>query len=361
MASPQESASSALRLQRVLEELVFTERDYVRSLSYILTHYLPLLDRPDIPQDLRGKRGIIFGNLEKLYDFHSHYFLPELEACHREPAMVARCFLRHSDSFGLYALYSKNKPQSDALILHRRHDIFKRKQQELGDMMDLSSYLLRPIQRISKYSLLLQDMLALAGSYRPKDMIQDTLLASSVCTQSVCGPAAYVPDLTSSERERERSEIQAAADLVRFQMRHGNDLLTMDAIQECDVNLKEQGQLIRQDEFTVFFRKKKCVRRIFLFEDLILFSKTKRTDIGNDVYVYKQSFKTSDIGMTHNSNVSSLCFEIWFRRRKSEDTYTLKASSMEVKKAWTTDLEKILWDQAAHSRGCSISTTMYLI
>lgn len=57
------------------------------------------------------------------------------------------------------------------------------------------------------------------------------------------------------------------------------------------VNLKEQGQLVRQDEFTVFFRKKKCVRRIFLFEDLILFSKTKRTDIGNDVYVYKQSFK----------------------------------------------------------------------
>lgn len=83
------------RLQRVLEELVFTEREYVRSLGYILTHYLPLLDRPDIPQDLRGKRSIIFGNLEKLYDFHSHYFLPELEACQRDPAMVARCFLRH--------------------------------------------------------------------------------------------------------------------------------------------------------------------------------------------------------------------------------------------------------------------------
>ena len=97
----------------------------------------------------------------------------------------------------------------------------QRKQQELGDRMDLSSYLLRPIQRISKYSLLLQDMLSLAGSYRPKDMIQDTQVS--------------VPDLTSSERERERSEIQAAADLVRFQMRHGNDLLTMDAIQDCDV------------------------------------------------------------------------------------------------------------------------------
>ena len=67
--------------------------------------------------------------------------------------------------------------------------------------------------------------------------------------------------------------------------------LTVTLLHFYQVNLKEQGQLIRQDEFTVFFRKKKCVRRIFLFEDLILFSKTKRTDIGNDVYVYKQSFK----------------------------------------------------------------------
>ncbi|XP_072304886.1 uncharacterized protein KIAA1755 homolog isoform X2 [Eucyclogobius newberryi] len=336
-----DSSSHSLRLQRVLEELLYTEREYVRSLGYILTHYLPLLDRPDVPQDLRGKRAIIFGNLEKLFDFHSHYFLPELEACQGEPALVARCFLRYSESFGLYALYSKNKPKSDVLILHRRHDIFKKKQQELGDHMDLSSYLLRPIQRISKYSLLLQDMLSLVGS-------------------SLCGPSVYVPEYTRAERERERADIQAAADLVRFQMRHGNDLLTMDAIRDCDVNLKEQGQLIRQDEFTVTFRKKKCVRRVFLFEELILFSKTKKTDVGNDVYVYKQSFKTSDIGMTHNSSLSGLCFEIWFRRRKSEDTYTLRAASVEVKRAWTLDLERILWNQANHSREMRLQERVFM-
>uniref|UniRef100_A0A8C6PT95 Pleckstrin homology domain containing, family G (With RhoGef domain) member 4 n=2 Tax=Nothobranchius furzeri TaxID=105023 RepID=A0A8C6PT95_NOTFU len=348
LSGPQANISSSLRLQHVMEELVFTEREYVRSLAYILTHYLPLMDRLDIPQDLRGKRGVIFGNLEKLHDFHSHYFLPELEACERQPSAVARCFLRHSESFGLYALYSKNKPQSDALILHRRHDIFKKKQQELGDMMDLSSYLLRPIQRISKYSLLLQDMLALVSSRRPK------------APPGVCGLAAHASDLTCTETDRESADIQTAADLIQFQMRHGNDLLTMDAIQDCDVNLKEQGQLIRQDEFTVFFRKKKCVRRIFLFEHLVLFSKSKRTDVGNDVYVYKQSFKTSDIGMTHNSGMGSLCFEIWFRRRKSEDTYTLKASGIEVKQAWTTDLERILWDQAAHSRELRLQERVFM-
>lgn len=93
--------SATRRLQRVLEELVLTEREYVRSLGYILTHYFPLLDRPDIPQDLRGKRGVIFSNLEKLYHFHGHYFLPELEACQRDPAMVARCFLRHVSGHSL--------------------------------------------------------------------------------------------------------------------------------------------------------------------------------------------------------------------------------------------------------------------
>lgn len=133
---------------------MLTELEYVRSLRYILTHYLPLLARSDVPPDLRGQRGRIFGNLEKLYDFHGNYFLQELEACRTEPFRVGRCFLRHVSSsdlvlmfcekkvkinnvlchfdkpfhaqrenFGLYALYSKNKPQSDALI--QQHKFFK--------------------------------------------------------------------------------------------------------------------------------------------------------------------------------------------------------------------------------------------
>lgn len=81
-----------------MEELLLTELEYVRSLGYILTHYLPLLARPDVPPDLRGQRGRIFGNLEKLYDFHCNYFLQELEACRTEPPRVGRCFLRHVSS-----------------------------------------------------------------------------------------------------------------------------------------------------------------------------------------------------------------------------------------------------------------------
>ncbi|RXM94044.1 Pleckstrin homology domain-containing family G member 4B [Acipenser ruthenus] len=309
-----------------MEELLLTERDYVRSLGYIITHYFPEMERLDLPQDLRGQRGLIFGNLEKLYDFHRHFFLKELEGSLKEPLRVGRSFLRHKESFGLYALYSKNKPRSDALLINYAQDFFKNKQLELGDKMDLLSYLLKPVQRISKYNLLLQDMV------------------------KKCGP----------ERGRERAELQAALEVVRFQLRHGNDLLAMDDIHDCDVNMKEQGQLIRQDEFLVSYRKRKCFRHIFLFQDLILFSKTKKTEVGNDVYLYKQSFKTSDIGMTHNAGDSGLCFEIWFRRRKSQDTYTFQAASAEVKDAWTKDLERILWEQALRNREIRMQERVFM-
>lgn len=76
------------------------------------------------------------------------------------------------------------------------------KQVELGDKMDLASYLLKPIQRMSKYALLL------------KDLIKE-------CSQS---------------QEQELSDLRTAEELVKFQLRHGNDLLAMDAIRGCDVS-----------------------------------------------------------------------------------------------------------------------------
>ncbi|KAJ8400562.1 hypothetical protein AAFF_G00393310 [Aldrovandia affinis] len=325
-ANAEENDNSALKLQRIAEELLATEREYVRSLGYIVAHYVPELERPDVPQGLRGQRACIFGNLEKLHDFHRHSFLGELEGCASDPCRAGRCFLRHKESFALYALYSKNKPQSDTLLIQHGHDFFKQKQAELGDKMDLWSYLLKPVQRISKYSLLLQDMVR------------------------ECGP----------RRARERAEIQAALEVIRFQLRHGNDLLAMDDIQDCDVNLKEQGQLIRQNEFLVSFKKKKCFRHVFLFQDLILFSKTKRTDVGNDTYIYKQSFKTSDVGMTHSSGSSGLSFEIWFRRRKSQETYTLQAESAQLKEAWTNSLERILWEQAMRNREIRMQERVFM-
>ncbi|KAF3817746.1 hypothetical protein GH733_013033 [Mirounga leonina] len=323
-ATPPPSSSdprSPSRLQLVLAEMVATEREYVRALDYTMENYFPELDRPDVPQGLRGQRTHLFGNLEKLRDFHCHFFLRELEACTQHPSRRVQ--------FGMYALYSKNKPRSDALMTSFGHAFFKvdepetvgeegaeeDKQQMLGDHLDLASYLLKPIQRMSKYALLLQEL------------------------ARACGGAV-----------QELSALRAAQSLVRFQLRHGNDLLAMDAIQGCDVNLKEQGQLVRQDEFMVRTGRRKSLRRVFLFEELLLFSKPRRGPTGTDTFAYKRSFKMADLGLTECCGESNLRFEIWFRRRKARDTFVLQAASVATKQAWTADISRLLWRQAIHNK-----------
>ncbi|KAF2366898.1 Dbl (DH) domain [Trinorchestia longiramus] len=306
-----------IKLCHILSELIKTEQDYVRSLEYIIENYIPELLREDIPQALRGQRNVIFGNIEKIHEFHRGYFLKHLKQCEKKPLDIGRIFLKYERQFYLYALYNKNKPKSDDLMAEYGSQFFRKKQLEIGDKMDLASYLLKPVQRMGKYALLLTQLVQLTSG-------------SEACHQ-----------LTEAQH------------MVQFQLRHGNDLLAMDSLKDCDVNLKEQGQLLRQAEFLVWEggRGRKTTRHVFLFEDLILFSKARKDPEKKnlDIFQYKHSMKMTDIGLTAQLDCSNR-FEIWFRKRKPSDTYVLQAATLEVKEAWTEEISKLLWRQALRNR-----------
>ncbi|XP_032309629.1 uncharacterized protein LOC6493522 isoform X2 [Drosophila ananassae] len=311
----------------IMREMIGTERDYVRSLYYVIENYIDELLREDIPQPLRGQRNVIFGNIEKIFEFHNSHFLGELERYERNPLKVGAAFLEMESKFYLYALYNKNKPKSDTLLSEYGSSFFKPKQLQLQDKLDLASYLLKPVQRMGKYALLLQQLV-------------------KAC-RSVEGPALQ-------EIAADVEELQRAEEMVKFQLRHGNDLLAMDSLRDCDVNVKEQGRLLRQNEFLVWQGRggKKTLRQVFLFEELVLFSKARRfPDHKNlDIYIYKNSIKTSDIGLTAHTGDSATKFEIWFRKRKPDDTWMLQCMSEDIKNAWTEEISKLLWKQAKRNR-----------
>ncbi|XP_048577215.1 puratrophin-1-like isoform X3 [Nematostella vectensis] len=302
------------KLSYIVTEMIETERDYVKSLDYIVENYISQMDNPDLLPSLKGKKNILFGNIERLSDFHKGSFLRELENCKERPLQIGSCFLKWERQFYLYALYNMNKPRSDQLLSDHGNAYFRICQKELGDKLDLGSYLMKPVQRMCKYGLLLRDMIKVYGG---------------------------------STRV---SELKAAEEMVKFQLRHGNDLLAMDSLRACDINVKEQGRLLRQDNFIVWHAKKKTRRRVFLFEDLVLFSKAKKQAGGVDLYFYKHSLKTADIGLTESVGDSGLQFELWFRRRKIGETYILQPSSVEVKHAWLSEITKILWKQAMRNK-----------
>lgn len=54
----------------VLNELVETERDYVRDLTSVVDGYIANLSSMELPEDLQGKDKIIFANIAQICDFH---------------------------------------------------------------------------------------------------------------------------------------------------------------------------------------------------------------------------------------------------------------------------------------------------
>lgn len=131
-------------------------------------------------------------------------------------------FQKQEKKFYLYALYNKNKPNSDSLMAEYGSIFFKAKQLELGDKMDLASYLLKPVQRMGKYALLLQQLVKagtdlseqLTGNKNDKDDKDDD----------------------SKPAFEGEADLRLAEQMVRFQLRHGNDLLAMDSLRDCDVS-----------------------------------------------------------------------------------------------------------------------------
>ena len=57
------------------------------------------------------------------------------------------------------------------------------------------------------------------------------------------------------------------------------------------MNVKDQGRLLRQDNFIVWNGKKKTYRRVFLLDDLVIFSKVKKQPGVVDLFYYKNSLK----------------------------------------------------------------------
>jgi hypothetical protein len=59
----------------------------------------------------------------------------------------------------------------------------------------------------------------------------------------------------------------------------------------------------------------------------------------------------TDIGLTAKIGESTTKFEIWFRKRKPNDTFTLQSMSEEIKQVWAEEISKLLWKQALRNRG----------
>lgn len=99
------------------------------------------------------------------YLLHVFYFfstfLHDLQHANCDPTLVANAFLQNDSGFSIYTLYCTHYPRTMMVLTELTRDekmaaLFRERQTALGHALPLGSYLLKPVQRILKYHLLLQ-------------------------------------------------------------------------------------------------------------------------------------------------------------------------------------------------------------
>lgn len=264
--SIEQKRKSLTRKEFVMAELLSTERTYVKDLDTCIRVYLKGYREAGskLPAGIKDKESIIFGNIEDILRFHKNTFLKELEKYELMPEDVGHCFVTWAKSFDVYVEYCRNKPESNQLIVKHSGTFFDELQQQNQITHPVSAYLIKPVQRITKYQLLLKDLL-------------------------------------QSCDEIGQNEIKDGLEVMMSVPKKANDAMHLSMLVGCDIPISTLGEVILQDSFQVTEPKsllrKTRERRIFLFEFYLVFAKEVKVESSQQKshYQFKNKIMLSDI------------------------------------------------------------------
>ncbi|XP_042350513.1 kalirin-like [Plectropomus leopardus] len=293
----------------VLNELIQTEKDYVKDLGIVVEGFMKKIEEKGVPDDMKGKDKIVFGNIHQIYDWHRDFFVGELEKCLDDHEHLPELFIKHERRLHMYVVYCQNKPKSE-FIVAEYDTYFDTIQQDIQSRLTISDFLIKPIQRITKYQLLLKDFLKY-----------------------------------SSKAGMDCDQIEKAVDLMSQVPKLCNDMMNLGRLQGYEGKLTCQGKLLQQETFFVteqdagvLSRSKE--RRVFLFEQIVIFSELLRKGSSTPGYQFKKSIKVSYLGLEDSADNDPCKFVL--SCRGSSERFTLQAANVDIKQVWVRHIQDVL-------------------
>ncbi|XP_043919335.1 rho guanine nucleotide exchange factor TIAM2 isoform X2 [Protopterus annectens] len=171
--------SDADRLRKVIQELVDTEKSYVKDLSCLFELYLqPLQSETFLTQD---EMESLFGSLPEMLEFQKIFLQTLEDGIATSPDFktldtpsqfrkllfsVGGSFLYYADHFKLYSGFCANHSKVQKVLERAKTDkAFKEfldaRNPTKQHSSTLESYLIKPVQRVLKYPLLLKELVSL--------------------------------------------------------------------------------------------------------------------------------------------------------------------------------------------------------
>uniref|UniRef100_A0A915PR84 DH domain-containing protein n=1 Tax=Setaria digitata TaxID=48799 RepID=A0A915PR84_9BILA len=314
-------------LNFAISELINTEQSYVRELQSVVDFYIRPFEAPEnehlIAAHLKDRTDILFGNVPDLLNFHNNYLLADFLAAGNSVTEICRCFLSHRNKFlQLYHRYCQNKPLGETLRREQPDGaiakFFTECQKRAGHPLPLSAYLLKPVQRITKYQLLLKEI------------------------HRHCG-------------EQLRPHVDEALSSMLDLLAQLNTAMHQLHIAGFVGDLTQMGPLRLQNECDIYAFKKRTRRlnkaqrrHLFLFDGGLLFCKKRSQSLpyASEYYEHKLSIPTCSLGFSETSKTSSARFEVWDETKN--EAYVVQTIDESARIKWIQRLYRIVGERVTH-------------
>ncbi|KAI3646055.1 hypothetical protein MP228_008983 [Amoeboaphelidium protococcarum] len=302
--------------QQVIWELFITEGAYVRDLKMVIEVFM----RPMVDKRLLTVKNveIIFGNLEKILGVNEQFY-KHLERIYDSSSTIdsfGSMFIEYCDQFFAYTMYCSNNAKAltkvkDLTSTNKTLAKFLNECYQIPATrhLDLSSYLIKPVQRICKYPLFLLEIIKATSGAHPDRTNLEIALAKlqnvlMVINEGVDGLQRIV-------------EIQNAfAEKIELS--------------------SPTRYLIREDHLSIFLpppESRQKPRQIFLFNDMVLIAKKDWREKYHSIASAEIECVTLNEFPGDKQNIFELIF-LDQQTYEEQERFTVVANNKEQKANW---------------------------
>lgn len=262
-AAPFDQSSVRENRLRAIGEILTSERQYVGDLEK-LQHYAEELRMDQIiPPEIHAA---IFSNLDQLIDFQRRFLLT-VEGCISGPVLtdlqasyragIGRLFIEHEHAFSVYETFCGNHRRSLQTVEMEKNRL-RSKEALMNPEGVVQSFLIKPIQRICRYPLLIREIIKKSSNEAPDLPELETALATM----------KRVTDIVNErQRQEENAAISAEFKTAIMDWKVGSVRIDKDLL----------GDLLLSEKATIIQRDTEKEMQLYLFEKVLLICREGKT------------------------------------------------------------------------------------
>ncbi|XP_034479536.1 kalirin isoform X2 [Drosophila innubila] len=316
----QSEVYASKKISFIIDELIQTEVNYVNNLRKGLINYGNLQDCENLPEGLRGeqRQQLLLGNISEILELHEQEILPLMLRNQRDLKGLFDEFSAHFEKNNLYCYVSFTMGKKSSMQLRQENrEWLQSYQTTIKDKLGIDSFLVQPIQRLTRYPLLLQQFI----SEFYKSGISCKPVLSAVC--------------------KLETRLRRQLDVVN----QAEEIPNIDELNEFD--LQQQGNFRRSTEFDAQHvpTKKKYRAKIFLFDRCLVCTEVRKRRLA-----YRQHYNWEHVELqrplelaTANANkIINLLVKQPDKDKGKREEYSFVASEASVVKQWLLATHKII-------------------